>query len=470
MISVREIEDRSLAARVGFRQGDRILTVNGEEIRDLIDFQVHSADPKLLFEVEREGEVYTVEVDRIHREKMGIHFDEMRLRRCNNKCVFCFLHQMPKGLRRSLYFEDDDYRLSFLHGSYVTLTNMRDIDLHRIIEQRLSPQYISVHATDPFLRQQLLGRRKPTVPILDRIRLLAEHGIEMHAQVVICPGINDGSHLKRTVRDLADFYPGVRSVALVPIGLTRFRSHLPSLRQVTPQLAVDYLGATETWGLRFVDELGERFVYAADELFLIGGHPLPQIDYYDSFPQIENGIGMVRTFLDRWERGKSILSDIVDLSAGWGTSVRIALVTGTLAARFLAPIVEELKASAVPEATLVPVENDFFGHGITVSGLLTGRDIIAALKGRPHDLAVLPPNCINGDGLTIDDMTIADLATATGIQVSVGEYDLARGLGKLLGEGRTRPLVRSLGDGRQLSELGFFVRSGGPGRTPEDER
>ncbi len=459
MISVKHIEESSLAARAGFRSGDRILAVNGEEIRDLIDFQVHSADPLLLFEVEREGEIYTVEVDRVHGENMGIHFDEMRLRRCNNKCVFCFLHQMPKGLRRSLYFEDDDYRLSFLHGSYVTLTNMRDADLHRIVEQRLSPQYISVHATDPELRQQLLGRRKPTVPILDRIRLLAEHEIEMHAQVVICPGINDGSHLERTVRDLAEFYPDLRSVALVPVGLTRFRSHLPRLRTVTPELAIEYLDAAETWGSRFVNKLGERFIYAADELFLLSGRLPPQIPYYDSFPQIENGIGMVRAFLDRWEQGKLHLRDLAIRDAGRGTPVRMALVTGTLAARFLAPVVEELRDLAVPKATLVPIENDFFGHGITVSGLLAGRDIIASLKNSPWDLAILPPNCINGDGLTIDDMTVADLQAATGIPVSIGEYDLARGIGNSLGDGNFSA-VRSRGDGRQLSEFGFFVGSG----------
>ena len=469
MISVKHIEESSLAARAGFRSGDRILAVNGEEIRDLIDFQVHSADPQLLFEVEREGEIYTVEVDRVHGEKMGIHFDEMRLRRCNNKCVFCFLHQMPKGLRRSLYFEDDDYRLSFLHGSYVTLTNMRDADLHRIVEQRLSPQYISVHATDPELRQQLLGRRKPTVPILDRIRLLAEHEIEMHAQVVICPGINDGSHLERTVRDLAEFYPDVRSVALVPVGLTRFRSHLPRLRTVTPELAIEYLDAAETWGSRFVNKLGERFIYAADELFLLSGRLPPQVPYYDSFPQIENGIGMVRAFLDRWEQGKLHLRDLAIRDAGRGTLVRMALVTGTLAARFLAPVVEELRDLAVPKATLVPIENDFFGHGITVSGLLAGRDIIASLKNSPWDLAILPPNCINGDGLTIDDMTVADLQAATGIPVSIGEYDLARGMGNFLGDGNFSG-VRSRGDGRQLSELGFFVGSGKEARTREDER
>ena len=458
MISVKGIEASSLAARAGFKGGDRILAINGEEIRDLIDFQVHSADPHLLFEVERAGEIYTVKVDRVHGENMGIRFDEMRLRRCNNKCVFCFLHQMPKGLRRSLYFEDDDYRLSFLHGSYVTLTNISDDDLNRIIEQRLSPQYISVHATDPELRQQLLGRRKATVPILDRIRLLAGHKIEMHAQIVICPGINDGPNLRRTVRDLADFYPSVRSVALVPVGLTRFRSHLPNLRSVSPELAIRYLDVAETWGSRFVCEIGERFIYAADELFLLSGNRPPQAAYYDSFPQIENGIGMVRTFLDRWDKGKLHLKDLAGRSAAWGTSVRMAIVTGTLAAKFLAPVVNDLRDLAVPKANLVPVVNDFFGHGITVSGLLTGRDIIAALKGSPYDLAILPPNCINGDGLTIDDLTVDDIQAGTGIQVSIGEYDFARGLGNLFGQESSK-WVRSRGDGRQLSEHGFFVSS-----------
>ena len=468
MISVKEIEGNSLAARAGFRRGDRILSINGEKTRDLIDFQVQSGDPQLLFEVEREGEVYSVEVDRFHGEKMGIRFEEMRLRGCNNKCVFCFLHQMPKGLRRSLYFEDDDYRLSFLHGSYVTLTNMRDADIHRIIEQRLSPQYISVHATDPELRQRLLGRRKPTVPILDRIQLLARHEIEMHAQVVICPGINDGPNLERTVSDLAGFYPDVRSVALVPVGLTRFRSHLPSLRSVTPELATDYLDAAEAWGSRFVTELGERFIYAADELFLLSGRETPHAGYYDSFPQIENGIGMVRTFLNRWEQGKPNLRNLVARSAAGGEkTARVAFVTGTLAAKLIAPVVAELKEFALPRATLVPIENDFFGHGITVSGLLAGRDIIAALKKSPFDLAMLPPNCINGDGLTIDDMTVSDLIAATGIPVTVGEYDLASGLEILLQKGGT-VTGRSLGDGRQLSELGFYVGSRGAAMTSKD--
>ena len=456
MIAIKEIASGSLGERAGFRNGDRILAINGEEIRDLIDFQVHSADSPLVFDLERGEEFYSVEVERVSGELMGLNFDEMRLRRCNNKCVFCFLHQMPGGLRRSLYFEDDDYRLSFLHGSYVTLTNMKDSDLQRIVEQGLTPQYISVHATDPDLRQALLGRRQPTVPILDRIRLLADSGIEMHAQVVICPGLNDGAPLERTIRDLGEFYPAVRSVAMVPVGLTRFRDHLPKLNPVTPELATTYVADAQKWGTDFVASFGERFVYAADELYLLSDRQLPAASFYDAFPQIENGIGMVRAFLDRWNRGLPQLA-----ATKIARPLHLALVTGELAARFLAPVVEEIDRFPGVSAELVIVRNSFFGRGITVSGLLAGEDIANQLRGRRCDLALLPPNCVNGEGLTLDDLSVLQLEQACGLPVSVGDYDLARCLRDYL----QNPAIRERGAGRQLSELGFFVGSD-PGQGP----
>ncbi|MEE2656882.1 MAG: DUF512 domain-containing protein [Candidatus Latescibacterota bacterium] len=445
MIAVREVEQGTLADRSGFRVGDHILAINGEQISDLIDFQVASSEAHLLVEVERQDRIYEVEVERRSGEAMGLDFEEMHLRRCNNKCVFCFLHQMPGGLRRSLYFEDDDYRLSFLHGSYVTLTNVRDSDLQRIIEQGLTPQYISVHATDPELRQQLLGRTKPTMPILERIQLLADGGIEMHAQVVLCPGWNDGPHLERTLSDLAPLYPAVRSVALVPVGLTRFRQHLAELRSVTREDAKAYLEVAETWGDRCVTELGARFVYAADELFLRQSRLPPQAEYYDAFPQIENGIGMVRSFLDRWRSGRSQITTP-------STTVRMAMLTGTIAPFFLEPVVNEINEIANVEVELLSVANDFFGHGITVSGLLAGKDILAALAPARWNLALLPPNCINGDGLTLDDMTVADLSERSGVTIAVGDYDLALSIQRAL----HGDLVER-GRGRQLSDLGFFV-------------
>jgi putative radical SAM enzyme (TIGR03279 family) len=446
VIGVRDVETGSLAERAGFHSGDRIARVNGSPVKDPIDFQVASSESRLLFEVERRGETYEVDVERREGEALGFDFDEMRLRRCNNKCVFCFLHQMPGGMRRSLYFEDDDYRLSFLHGSYVTLTNVKDDDLQRIVDQGLTPQYISVHATDPGLRQQLLGRRHETVSILERIDLLASSGIEMHAQVVICPGWNDGEHLERTVRDLHDRYPAVRSVALVPVGLTRYRDHLPELTAVTAEGAAAYVADAERWGRAFVEAGGERFVYPGDELFLLTGRPPPPRDYYDAFPQIENGIGMVRAFLDRWEQDRDPIESLQE------TSLHLALVTGQLARSFLEPMVAQLPADGGLRAEVVAVANDFFGHGITVSGLLTGQDIIAAVRGGDWDLVVLPPNAINGDGLTLDDLSVPQIEAAAGIPITVGSYDLAETLRGCVVNG---PVVR--GRGRQLSELGFFV-------------
>jgi putative radical SAM enzyme (TIGR03279 family) len=446
LITVRGVESGSLAERAGFAGGDRIARVNGEPVGDLIDFQVASSEPRLRFEVEREGQVYELEVERRGGEPLGFDFDEMRLRRCNNKCVFCFLHQMPGGMRRSLYFEDDDYRLSFLHGSYVTLTNVREEDLRRIVDQGLTPQYVSVHATDPALRKRLLGRKRGTVSILERIDYLARSGIEMHTQIVLCPGWNDGEHLERTLSDLEGFYPSVRSVALVPVGLTRFRSHLPELQPVTPDLAERYLADAERWGERCARELGERFVYPGDELFLLVGRLPPPAGYYDAFPQIENGIGMVRTFLDCWERERATVRGEVE------RPLHLALVTGRLASRFLIPMVDDLDSSEGLQVDVVVVDNDFFGPGITVSGLLSGRDMARALSGGPWSLAVLPPNAVNGDGVTLDDLTVAEIEAAAGMPVTVGEYDLAATLRRCVDQ---ESVAR--GRGRQLSELGFYV-------------
>jgi len=445
VIGVRHIEPGTLGERAGFETGDRILSINGEQIADLVDFQVHSSDPVLCFGVERGGEMYDLEISRVAGESVGLGFEEMELRRCNNKCVFCFLHQMPRGMRRSLYVEDDDYRLSFLHGSYVTLTNLRDRDLERIIEQRLSPQYISVHATDPQVRQALLGRQKLTVPILETVELLARNHIEMHAQVVLCPGWNDGAHLDQTMADLSRFYPAVRSVALVPVGLTRFRSHLPQLEPVTAARAREYLGQADRWGERLAETGGERFAYAADELFLISGVPLPKRPYYDAFPQVENGIGMARLFLDAWEQGGG------QLRPPRSRRLHLALVTGELAAQFLRPIAAQLGELPGLHVDVVCVSNDYFGRGITVSGLLTGEDLSAALRGGTWDMAMLPPNCFSADGLTLDDMTLSSLAQECGVPLAVGGYDLAHTLQRYLAD---RP-TSTVGAGQQLVAAGL---------------
>ncbi len=451
MIAIKQIEPGTLGERAGLERGDRILKINGAAIDDLIDFQVNSSEDVLTIEVERAEQVYELEVERAVGESFGLSFEEMRLRRCNNKCVFCFLHQMPGGMRRSLYFEDDDYRLSFLHGSYVTLTNIADKELERIVEQRLSPQYISVHATDPELRQQMLGRRKATPSILSRIDWLAAHGIEMHVQVVLCPGWNDGAALKRTLSDLKGYYPAIKSIALVPVGLTRFRSHLPELQPVDEHKAAEYLMQAEEWGERCREELGERLVFAADELFLRCRGTVPDGGYYSDFPQIENGIGIVRNFLDTWEAGRAILPESI-----LPQRLHLGVVTGQLARLFLAPLIAQAEQISGLRIELIALENDYFGHGITVSGLLTGADIEARIKGGEWDMVLLPPNCMNGDGMTLDDLTIPDLERRCGVPITVGDYDLAKTLERCLVDGE----ARLHGRGRQLSEMGFTIKSG----------
>ncbi len=412
----------------------------------MIDFQVHSAEEILCVEVERDRELYKVELSRAPGDSFGLSFEALKLRSCNNKCVFCFIHQMPKGMRRGLYFEDDDYRLSFLHGSYVTLTNVKEKDIERIIAQRLSPQYISVHATDPSLRQKMLGRQLP-VDILARIERLADNNIQMHAQVVVCPGWNDGDHLHKTVHDLSTFYPVLRSVALVPVGLTKFRQNLPHLEKVTPEKALEYVTQARAWGQAFQQALGERVVYAADELFLLLDEYPPEASYYDAFPQMENGIGMVRSFLDFWERDKGLLPPKIP------QRMYLALVTGKLGRKFMEPIKAELNQVDNLRVDLLTVENYFFGQDISVSGLLTGEDILKRIENGPWDKVCLPPNCINGEGLTLDDMTVQELQDKAGVPLSVGDYDLVSCLLGIL----SRSAAAQQGRGRQLSELGYIV-------------
>ena len=449
MITIKNIEAGGLGELGGFLAGDRIISINGQKTRDILDFQVQSAETDLSVEVNRNGETYEVELIRRFGEKFGLEFEDMRLRSCNNKCVFCFIHQMPKGMRRPLYFEDDDFRLSFLHGSYVTLTNVHDADIDRVVEQGLSPQYISVHSTDPELRQKLLGRTRPTANILKRIKTLADGGIEMHAQIVLCPGINDGIHLERTLNDLKCFYPAVRSAAIVPLGLTKFREKLPSLSAVTNELAADYLQTIEHFGEIFAKELGERFVYAADELFLRAGRKLPEAGYYDAFPQLENGIGMTRSFIDEWKL------KLENIGNEQSKKTKIVLVTGELAAPILKDLAIELNKKKQLEVSVKAIENRFFGGGINVSGLLTGKDIVHGLKDHSSfDVVVLPPNCVNSEGLTLDDMDVESMSHKISKPVVVGKYDI---IGTIKGYLENHNNQSVLGSGRQLSELGFYT-------------
>src|SRR5881409_415060 len=295
-VVVASVRRRSPAAVAGLSAGDRILAINGRPLRDAIDFQFYAADDRLRLTVERDDRAHRVHVTR-QGSDLGLELVPPRPRdiaTCANKCVFCFIHQNPRGLRKSLYVKDDDFRLSFLHGNYITLSDLDGASFERIIEQRLSPLYISVHATDPELRHALLGRPRHSAEILPRLERLAKAGIRMHAQIVLCPGLNDGIHLERTVFELAPLHPHVATTAIVPVGLTRHRERLPALRSLTPDEARALVATADRWQRRWLGELGSRFLFLADEIYLLAGLPLPAAAAYEGFPIAEDGIGLVR--------------------------------------------------------------------------------------------------------------------------------------------------------------------------------
>jgi len=405
------------AAGAGLRAGDRVLAVNGRALRDAIDFQFHAADPTLRLRIEREGLRRDLTVVRAQAD-LGVELTAPRpgdIDTCANKCVFCFIHQLPKGMRRSLYVKDDDYRLSFLHGNYITLTDLDEADFERIVEQRLSPLYVSVHATDPDLRHRLLGKPRAATEILPRLERLAKARIRVHAQIVLCPDWNDGAHLARTVHELAPLHPHVTTVAIVPVGLTRHRARLPELRTLRADEAAALVDSVEGWQDAFTRTLGSRFVYVSDEIYLLARRALPAAEAYEGFPVVEDGIGLVRRFEDGWRatlarrRARRVVRDVT-------------IVTGELFGPRLAPLVAALDDAA--RARVVPVPNDFFGRGIGVAGLLTGADIQRQLAAR-GDLGgtvLLPAVTVrDGEGVFLDDVTPAELARDLGVRVKVLE-------------------------------------------------
>jgi len=403
------VEPRSPADRAGVRAGDRLRSINRRPLRDIIDYQYLSADAALDLRLERGAARFPLHIEKDPAEPVGLRFATELfdgVRTCGNRCAFCFVHQLPKGLRRSLYLLDDDYRLSFLHGNFVTLTNLSEGDLRRIVGQRLSPLYVSVHATDPSVRARLM-RCRGDAAILPLLRRLARAGISIHAQVVLCPGLNDGDVLERTVADLAALHPGVASLAIVPVGLTRHRERLPCLQPVTRAMARELLARIAAWQGRFLAQLGSRFVFAADELHLMAGTPVPPARAYEGFPQQENGVGLVRRFLDQVQRVR-LPPDVRGRSA--------TIATGVLAA----PIVQRLAdrmADAGVRVQVAPVRNRLLGESVTVAGLLAGRDVIRQLRRRWLGQVVIVPAAALREDAFLDDVTLGDLRAALSVPV-----------------------------------------------------
>ncbi|MBF2073864.1 MAG: TIGR03279 family radical SAM protein [Synechococcales cyanobacterium C42_A2020_086] len=402
----------SIAAEVGFEAGDALVSINGQRPRDLIDYQFLCADEVLQLEVlDAQGKTHHLEIEKDYDEDLGLEFDNALfdgLIQCNNRCPFCFIDQQPPGKRQSLYLKDDDYRLSFLYGSYLTLTNLPPREWERISQMRLSPLYVSVHATEPEVRIRLLKNPRAG-QLLDQLRWFQEQRLQIHAQIVLCPGINDGVHLERTLQDLAQFHtgevPAVASVAVVPVGLTRFRPSDDELLPVTPEKAREVIAQVQPLQRQFRRRLGSTFAWLSDEWFLIADQPLPPASHYEDYPQIGNGVGSIHQFLRQFHAAAKRLPQRVTPPR------QFTWVVGNAVKQAFQPVVQRLNQVEGLQVTMAALHSDYWGQQITVTGLLTGHDLLLHLAaGELGDALLLPSLMLKHDEARfLDDMTVAEV-------------------------------------------------------------
>ena len=431
---VETVEKDSIARELGIEPGDRLISINGQEIEDIFDYQYYVEDEELLLLIEKpDGEQWELEIEKDADESLGIGFgaglmDEYRS--CCNRCIFCFIDQMPPGMRDTLYFKDDDSRLSFLQGNYVTLTNMSEHDIRRIIKYRLEPINISFQTTNPELRCRMLHNRFAG-DALKKVDLLYQGGIEMNGQIVLCKGVNDGEELERSIRDLTRYLPLLRSVSVVPVGLTKFRDGLYPLEPFTKEEARQVLEIIHRWQKKIYEEYGLHFIHAGDEWYLLAEEEVPEEERYDGYLQLENGVGMLRLLFNEFE-------DAFRQQKGDQRSAELSAATGKLAYPYIRRMAERIE-ERYPGVKIhvYCIRNDFFGERITVSGLITGGDIIAQLKGkRLGSRLLLPCNMLKADeDVFLDDLTVKEVPDA--LQVSV---DIVKSSGQdlvdaMLGEG-----------------------------------
>jgi putative radical SAM enzyme (TIGR03279 family) len=420
---IKAIDPHSPAERAGVRAGEFLTHVNGNSIVDVLDYKYYTYDPELELTLKDGERTRTVRVRKAEGEDLGLEFETYlmdKARSCANHCIFCFVDQMPPGMRDTLYFKDDDARLSFLMGNYITLTNLSQREIQRIIDLRISPINVSVHATDPELRVQMLKYRRAGESI-DVMRRFAAAGIVMNCQVVSCPGVNDGVQLDRTMRDLAEMYPGVGSVSIVPVGLTQYRDGLTPLEGYTRESAGALLDQVEGFAARCKAELGTSLIWCSDEFYLKAERSIPDEDYYENFTQLENGVGMLR-LLESEFRAALLLAE-----PGEGSQVRpFAIADGVSAAPWLKRLLDLAgdRCGKLP-GQVYPIVNRFFGETITVSGLVTGRDLIEQLRGKDLGERLLLPSSMlkHQENVFLDDVTLAEVEEALGVPVVPVEQD-----------------------------------------------
>ena len=393
----------------GISPGDLLTHVNGRPVRDVIDVQFHAAEPDVCLTLQRGAKTLKLWLEKNIDDSLGIEFQQSffdGIRTCQCRCKFCFYDQMPPGLRATLYVKDDDYRLSFLHGSYLTLTNLTDADYARIAEQRLSPLYVSVHATDPNVRNLLMGHQRAG-NVMEGLRRLTEADIQVHTQIVVCPGINDGEILDRTIRDLASLHPGIASLSVVPLGLTRYSQTHPEIgypKPVGPSEARTLLRTVHAFQREYLPKLGTRFVFASDELYLRVGTRVPSKIRYEDFPQLDNGVGSVRVMMEEANTAIRRIRRGFRVRRRQGT-----LVTGTMLEPVLSRVIDRVNHACDVRFKVVAIPNRFLGPSVTKAGLMAGRDIADALAGGSTTGDVLVPAIALRDGLFVDDVSLADV-------------------------------------------------------------
>ena len=465
-VTITDVSLGSLGDELDLRPSDRIVRVNGRVIRDYLDFRFQTAgETELIFQVKKaDGETHEIEFNRDEGEDFGLEFEQIIPRQCANECIFCFCKGNPADARPSLFVRDEDIRLSFLYGNYTTLTSITGDEMRRILEQRLSPQYVSIHATDLKTRAYLLGVDESRADISDKLRNLLDNGIEIHAQVVLCPGINDGAVLEKTLRDLAAEFPRVASVAIVPVALTRYNRD-ERLTPVTPEFCRNVLREIEPLQREFRRTLGNRFAFLGDEIYLKAGAEIPSRRHYGNYPQIEDGVGMIRTFLDGFDRlirGRSgdvrnkenaagsrdprthksaivpknrsaELFSAADIQAG--KSLNGTILTGEMFAPILSRLIENFNRINGTGLRVAAVKNTYFGGDVAVAGLLTGQDFLAAREEVSGDFVIIPKHSIKeDDGLLLDGMTFGELISAFGPPIFPLDtprlFDLLKGVGE----------------------------------------
>ena len=415
---VKCVEPGSIAEEMGIEAGDKLIRINDNVIEDVFDYHYYVNDEEIVVLIEKpDGEEWELEIEKDYEEDLGIVFEQGLMdeyRSCRNKCMFCFIDQMPKGMRETLYFKDDDSRLSFLQGNYITLTNMSDHDVDRIVKYHLEPINISFHTTNPELRCKMLHNRFAG-EALKKVDKFYEGGIQMNGQIVLCKGINDGEELERSIRDMSKYLPYLQSVSVVPVGLTKYRDGLYPLESFTKEDAEKVIDTIEKWQKIFYKEYGLHFIHAGDEWYILAEREMPEEERYDGYLQLENGVGMLRLLINEFDEAYTELE-------GDDRQIEIAMATGFLAYPYLKKMIKKLQEK-FPNVTvhLYPIRNDFFGEKITVAGLITGQDLIAQLKEQQlGERLLLPCNMLrSGEEVFLDDVTLSEVKESLQIKVDI---------------------------------------------------